>query len=229
MYLIGKYKKNDAMSDLICDNYTMLLVMNCFEIPLGFHDQTIEDVCQANDVNTATFLAVVNLLLNDEKDEPIQYDNLSAKSLINYLKNSHSYYLDFRLPAIRCKLVESLNCNDNKMSNLIIHYFDEYVLEVHKHMNYEDNNVFSYVESLLDGKIITDYNISIFNKNHDNIDIKLTELKNIIIKYYPVRISNELNSVLFDIFSCAKDLKSHGEVEDFLLVPFIEQLEKIAN
>lgn len=229
MYIIGRYKGDDAMSDLICDNYTMLLVMNCFGISLGFKDHTIEYVCRENSVDTATFLAVVNLLLGDEKDEPTEYNLLSAKSLINYLKQSHSYYLDFRLPTIRCKLVESLSCDNDEMSKLIIHYFDEYVLEVRKHMNYEDNSVFAYAESLLKGEATKDYNISIFHKKHTNIDIKLTDLKNIIIKYYPVSISNELNSALFDIFSCAKDLHSHNEVEDYLFVPLIEQLEKLAK
>ncbi|MCC8145030.1 MAG: hemerythrin domain-containing protein, partial [Bacteroidales bacterium] len=45
------------------------------------------------------------------------------------------------------------------------------------------------------------------------------------IKYYPAKNSNEINSVLFDIFSCEKDLASHNAVEDFLFLPAIEELE----
>ena len=54
---------------------------------------------------------------------------------------------------------------------------------------------------------------------------KLTELKNILIKYYPASSSNELNSVLFDIFTCEQDLASHNYIEDYLFIPVIQKLE----
>lgn len=225
MYRIGKYKESDLMSDLICENYPMLLVMSRFGISMGFGDRAIGDVCSKNGVDTATFLAVVNLLVNEDKDDKPSYESLSAASLVEYLKNSHSYFLDFKLPAIRLKLVEALNGNDSDMAVLIIRYYDEYVAEVRRHMAYEELTVFPYVESLLKGKPDKKYNIEIFSRKHDDIECRLTELKNIIIKYCPIRSSNELNSVMFDIFSCANDLLSHTEVEDNLFVPLIRQIE----
>lgn len=226
MYHIEKYKETDLLSHLICDNYNMLLVMSRFNIPLGFGDQTIAHVCQKNSVDVSTFLAVVNLLVNEEKEEPISYSLLSAPSLMDYLINSHSYFLDFRFPAIRKKLTEALDCSKDKISALIIRYYDEYVAEVRKHMAYEERTVFPYVESILNNSPQGNYSIDIFSSKHDNIDNKLSELKNIIIKYYPAKSSNELNSTLFDIFSCANDLLSHTEVEDSLFIPLIRQLEK---
>ena len=50
-------------------------------------------------------------------------------------------------------------------------------------------------------------------------------LKNILIKYYPASSSNELNSVLFDIFTCEQDLASHNYIEDYLFIPVIQKLE----
>jgi len=69
------------------------------------------------------------------------------------------------------------------------------------------------------------YNIAIFRKRHDQVEAKLTELKNILIKYYPASSSNELNSVLFDIFTCEQDLASHNYIEDYLFIPVIQTLE----
>ena len=106
-------------------------------------------------------------------------------------------------------------------------YFDQYVAEVRKHMNYEETTVFPYVRSLVQGKSGNGkYNIGIFSKQHDQVESRLAELKNIIIKYYPATGSNELNSVLFDIFSCATDLASHNRIEDNLFVPLIAELER---
>ena len=70
--------------------------------------------------------------------------------------------------------------------------------------------VFTYVENLMAGRETGGFRISQFARRHDQIDATLTELKNIIIKYYPAKGNNHLlNAVLFDIFSCEQDLASH--------------------
>lgn len=225
MYKIGKYKGSDTMSELICEDYQMLLVMSRFGIALGFGEQTIEEVCLDNNVDTKTFLAVVNLLIDQEEPFTVDTSNLSLISIVEYLRNSHTYFLDFKLPSIRQKLVEAMDRGNNDIALVIIKYYDEYVAEVRKHMMYEEETVFPYVESLLNGSLQKKYNIDIFSRQHDKVESKLSELKNIIIKYYPAKSSNDMNSVLFDIFSCSRDLASHNEVEDKLFVPIIRNLE----
>ncbi|HNY24352.1 MAG TPA: hemerythrin domain-containing protein, partial [Bacteroidales bacterium] len=69
------------------------------------------------------------------------------------------------------------------------------------------------------------YQIKAFCIQHDQVETRLSELKNIIIKYYPSGNTNEWNGVLFDLFSCSSDLASHNYIEDNLLVPVISQLE----
>jgi regulator of cell morphogenesis and NO signaling len=88
-------------------------------------------------------------------------------------------------------------------------------------------NVFTYVENLVAGNRESGFRISQFARRHDQIDAKLKELKNIIIKYYPAGGNDYLlNAVLFDIFSCEQDLASHCRVEDYLFVPAVLRLEK---
>ncbi len=41
-----KYSATDRMSDLICENYNLLLVMSRFGLSLGFGDKTVEQVCE---------------------------------------------------------------------------------------------------------------------------------------------------------------------------------------
>jgi len=223
MYHLGKYKETDKMSDLICENYPMLLVMSRFGIALGFGEQTIGEVCRNNGVDTNTFLTVVNMLISDGKPDKSALA-VSVQSLISYLRKSHVYFLDFRLPAIRRSLQEAIVFDRNDVALAIMRYYDEYVDEVRKHMQYEEDVVFPYVSALLDG-VHRDYRIETFRKQHDQIDAKLSELKDIIIKYVPARSSNELNSVLYDIFTCASDLESHNKVEDDLFIPVITALE----
>ena len=217
------------MSDLICDNYSLLQVMSRFELPLGFGDATVKEVCERNNVDYKTFLAVVNFISedNDRMDED-DIKDVSINSLMNYLQQAHHYFLDFQLPAIRNKLIDAIDCSkENEVAFLILKFFDAYVAEVQKHMSYENMNVFTYVSKLLNNEDTHGYCITKFARNHSQIDQSLTELKNIIIKYYPSSGNNHLlNATLFDIFSCEQDLISHNRVEDFMFVPIVLKLEK---
>ena len=225
MYKNGKYRETDKMSDLICENYPMVLVMSRFGIALGFGEKNIGEVCRQNGVDPCTFLTVVNFLTEEISAPMTNIDKcLSIEALITYLHNAHAYFLDFRLPAIRRKLIEAVDCALSDVSFAIMRFFDEYAAEVQRHMSYEEQTVFPYVESLLSGEKNTAYSIDIFRRQHDQIDIKLRELKNIIIKYYPSGSSNELNGVLFDIFNCEHELASHNAVEDELFIPAVERL-----
>lgn len=211
------------MCDLVCDQYPVLQVMSRFGIALGFGDKTIAEVCTASGVDTATFLAVVNLLMNHADGNSLAGE-VSVRSLTDYLHNSHDYFLGFRLPAIRRKLIEAVDCSQSDVSFAILRYFDEYVAEVDKHMDYEEKNVFPYVEGLLAGEKGSQYSMEVFRRHHDQIEERLRELKNIIIKYYPTGSTNELNGVLFDIFTCEQELASHNAVENEIFIPAVEQL-----
>lgn len=223
-----KYAETDKMSDLICGNYSLLLVMSRFGLSLGFGDQTVGQVCELQGVHTGTFLAVVNFMDDECCMSPEDYQHtISVEALMEYLRQAHSYFLDFNLPVIRRKLIDAIDCSQNDVAFLILKFYDEYVNEVRAHMEYENEVVFKYVEELLEGRHTQGYNIGVFAARHNQIEVKLTELKNIIVKYYPAKTNNNLlNSVLFDIYSCEKDLCSHCKVEDYMFVPLITEFEK---
>lgn len=228
MFRLHKFSKNDKMSNLIDENHLLLLVISRFGLSLGFADQTVEEVCRTNNIDCQTFLAVVNFLTESNFEVDSNYENISIVSVINYLKNAHSYFLDFKLPLIRKKLTEAVDSQEQNIpyGSIFLRFFDEYVLEVGKHMEYENKVVFEYVLGLLEGKSDSNYTISIFQNRHNEIDSKLVELKNIIIKYYPAKGTNHLlTEVLFDILSCEIDLATHNQVEDYLFVPAVEAIE----
>ncbi|MDL2282262.1 hemerythrin domain-containing protein [Parabacteroides sp. OttesenSCG-928-G06] len=229
MYKKGKYQETDKMSDLICDNYPMVLVMSRFGIALGFGEKNIGEVCRQNNVDACTFLTVVNFLTGEDRYSlPMENINrcLSLETLMNYLHSAHDYFLNFRLPHIRRKLVQAIEDCREDIAYAITRFFDEYAAEVHKHMMYEEKTVFPYVRTLIGGNKDPKYSISIFMKRHDQIEMKIVELKNILIKYYPGSGTHLLNSVLFDIFTTESDLASHNRVEDYLFVPAIMEMEK---
>ena len=224
----GTYKDSDHMCDVICDEPSLLQMLSRFGIPLGVGDQMVRQVCEAHGVDTATFLSVANFIKRGARGAADSIDKVSVACLTGYLKQAHTYFLDFQLPAIRRKLLEALDCSQpGEVSYLILKFYDDYMSEVRKHMQHENRKVFGYVEQLLQGRRTSEYTISQFARGHNSIDVKLQELKNIIIKYYaPTEQAELLNNVLYDIFTCEKDLRIHCQVEDDIFVPAVEILEE---
>ena len=223
---VKMYESQDKMITLIKDNYSVLQALSSFGINLGFGDKTVAETCEMNGVDCHTFLAVVNFTINDlaisEEDELI-----SVPTLLHYLEASHRYYLDFQLPFIRRELEESINEQD-ALGHLMLKFYDEYAQEIKRHMKYEEKTLFPYVQSLIDGKPIPDYNVEMFSKHHDSADKKLRELKLLIIKYLPsdAHLNSKLTATLYDIYNNEDWLHQHAEVENHIFTPAIRRLEK---
>lgn len=219
------YEASDKMISLIRDNYNLLQSLGSFGISLGFGDKTVKQVCDDQNVDTNTFLAVVNFTINGYR-EMDDVSRLSVPTLLQYLKASHDYFLGFQLPFIRKELVDALDENDN-LARLILKLYDEYSRSVTLHMKYEEKTVFPYVESLLAGKPMANYAIDMYSKHHGQESSKLRELKSIIIKYFPGDClrNNQLSATLYDIYNNEEWLALHAEVEDNIFIPAIKYLD----
>jgi regulator of cell morphogenesis and NO signaling len=220
------YEPEDSMITLIRDNYSVLQSLGAFGISLGFGDKSVREVCEMQNVDTYTFLAVVNLALNGYHAQDDE-SKLSVPTLMKYLRASHEYYLGFQLPYIRTELVAALDESDN-LAPLILRLYDDYAKSIHQHMKYEEKALFPYVEALLRGETVEGYNADTFSKHHGDISEKLKELKNIIIKYLPADAlhNNQLTACLYDIYNNEEWLKQHAEVEDNIFVPAVRRLEQ---
>lgn len=214
------------MREVLSDSPMLLMALSRFGIPLGFGDASVAEVCERNGVDTGTFLAVASLVGR----RVIAADEVSLPSLIRYLKSAHVYFIDFYLPQIRRKLISAINyAGGEDVTLVILKFFDDYVSEVRNHMEYEDREVFTYVEELLGGIRRPGFSIeSDFVANHQPIATKLRELKDIFICHYhgPKTDNDMLNLVLFDIINCESDLMSHCDVENRIFAPAVQRLER---
>ena len=137
---VKMYEPNDQMISLIRDNYTVLQNLSAFGISLGFGNKTVREVCEEQNVDTFTFLAIVNLTINGYHSHD-DIPNLDVFTLLNYLEASHKYYIEFQLPFIRKELVEALDDN-SKLGKLIMKIFDDYANFIKHHMKSEEANLF---------------------------------------------------------------------------------------
>ncbi|MBD5345713.1 MAG: response regulator transcription factor [Bacteroides sp.] len=213
----------DRLRLLIEENPHLLGVMSRFGMSFGFGDKTVCAACAQDGVDMDTFLAVSNLICNRNYS---RFD-ISLPALMGYLRKAHSHFLDFLLPSIRRKLIEAINGSDvNDVAFLLLKFFDDYVAEVNKHMQHENNEVFSYATKLLAGEKPADFRITDYSLNHVSMAQKLTDLKDIFIRHYHVRDNEILTSALLDIIYCGNELHRHCEIENKLFIPAVEHLEK---
>lgn len=217
------YLPSNNMRELIRDNNLILMAISRFDIAFGFGDNPVSEICKENNVDTDTFLAVCDLLSGYR----YSVDTLSLRSIMGYLRRTHSAFLDVTLPKIRQRLFEAINYSDsNDVSLLLIKFFDDYVVEVKRHMDYENDVIFKYVENLLKGDVDEKFCIDDFSGNHSHTVTKLNELKDIFIYHYKQKENTRLSAALYDIITCEKDMMSHFEVEKSLFVPAVERLER---
>lgn len=223
------FTSSNKMLELLKEDSSFLLTITRFGFSLGFGDKTIREVCLEKQVDVNTFISVVNFISSGYKVSSISPEGISIDALVLYLKNAHDFFIKFKLPLIRKKLLDAVkeSFQEDPYKKMILKFFDDYVKEVQKHMDYENKTVFPYAQQLAGGKKDAGYSISVFEKNHENIDSKLSDLKNILIRYFPAHEPDYLlNEVLFDLSACEKDLERHNMVEDLLFVPYVENLER---
>ncbi|MDR2129675.1 MAG: hemerythrin domain-containing protein [Odoribacteraceae bacterium] len=223
----GKQK----LSDLIHANYKLLMVLPRFNIKLGFEDQKVNEVCARYDISLHLFLMVCNVCTFEayipDKKETEQVD---INGLILYLIRSHQDYRSYRIPVIKEQLNRLLGYYNAQEGKSVRQFFDGYSAEVINHLHYEEHTVFSYIYNLKRGIKSGQYHIKQFEKNHSNIEEKLHDLKNIIIKYLPEQGETELrNQILFNLFWLEEELNRHAMLEDRILIPFVQQLEERLN
>ncbi|MBW6499239.1 MAG: hemerythrin domain-containing protein [Bacteroidales bacterium] len=225
------------MADLVAADPRSMVLITRFGIDLGFGDQTIKQICQEKNIQTDFFLLMVNIFLSSSFFPNQKLKNVDVKLLLTYLANSHEYYIREKIPLIQAMFGNYLGKMDHPAKPQLQSFFDEYIQEVIEHIEYEEQVAFPYVSNLLArsaggaGKAGREnYGISIFEERHTNIEDKLSDLKNLLIKYLPpskerflrIRIINEL-------FDLEQDLGNHARLEDQVLIPLVEQMEKQLN
>ncbi len=213
------------LADVVNANPGILSVLERLNIRLGFHEATIEDICKRYGLSENLVLSVFNIY-NNSAYQP-QADSLSKEDmsrLIAYLQTSHEYYSRKSFPALHNKIHRLLKEGDQNNAKIINRFYDDYSDEMRHHFIFEENIVFPFLKDLLEKEEerAAPFDLQLFSENHTNIEEKLSDLKNTILKYLPDNYSPSLRTeILKDIYSIEEDLKKHTAIEDKLLLPAI--------
>jgi regulator of cell morphogenesis and NO signaling len=229
------------MAEVIHLNYHLLMIISRFGINLGFGDKSIRQLCKEYNIDVDFFLEIVNSYHFKNYFPEKQLQGFSVKLIIDYLRKSHEYYIQIKLPQIAL-LLDQLSGLTGSIAGqplqLIDQFFKEYKKELEIHIKREEDKVYPYifmVENSFVNKTpdqyivdhIRQYSMDDFENEHDNVEDKLLDLKNLLIKYLPVPVDSNLSqAILFELFRLEADLRDHARIEDKVLVPKVKYMEK---
>jgi regulator of cell morphogenesis and NO signaling len=181
------------------------------------------------------FLTIINAFHQHEYFPEDELQSFSSELIVDYLRKSHHDFIKVSLPKIEAllnKLVEKTESMDLK---IIQSFYNKYKEELLDHINDEEENAFPYVLELQHAydnqvdplpKNVAEYSIQSFEKEHTNVDEKLFDLKNIIIKYLePNYVDRICNEFLYELFQFERELTDHARIEDKILVPKVMKIE----
>jgi regulator of cell morphogenesis and NO signaling len=227
-------KENMKLSDIIESDKRALVLFPRFGIELGFGDVNVSGICAAKGIDLNFFLLMVNTFLNPGYFPDSKLRDVDVDMLIGYLVESHNYYLEEKIPYLQ-SLLDQFKANvEHPAVGQLEKFFEQYIVEVRNHLAYEDETAFPYIAMISSfrkkasapiGKI--DYSVEIFEERHDNIQEKLSDLKSLLIKYFPPASDRYIRiRLLNELIDFEEDLINHARIEDKVLIPVVKQLEK---
>jgi len=229
------------LAEVIHHDHTLIPIINRFGIHLGFGDDNIAEVCHKHRINPDFFLAILNTFHDTNYFPKEKLRHFQATLLIDYLQKAHHDFLQDKLPEIS-RLIKNMAKEhplDEKTTGLISDFFAGYTNELTKHILREEETVYPYVlqlekavlENKMDDKLHRQINedpITSYEAEHENVEEKLFDLKNILIKYLPEPQNDKpAYHVLCELFTLEKELNEHARMEDLILIPKVKSLETI--
>jgi regulator of cell morphogenesis and NO signaling len=230
---LTKITPDMKMSDVLLSNFSFILMLEHFGISLAVQDKTVKEICAENSINPDIFLTFANLFNGITYEPKAEYSFDDIQTIIGYLKKCHHYYLDDKYPSLKSDITKLAKKNNSAEVKLLEKFFSEYLAELTTHLNYENETVFPYVIKLYRAAIksksvssLGSYSVTEYKEHHDDIEEKLTDIKNLLVKYLPPKNDRKIRrNILLKLFELEHDLHIHSLIEDSILIPLVQKLE----
>ena len=212
------------MVGLIDHNPDLLGLIVRMELPLGFGEQTVAEVCRRARVDVTTFLLMCQVYtLPRFVPSRSELRVVRPEDLLRYLRSSHRYYVGTSLVSMSHALEELLAPAPQAKQKVIRRFYEDYRTDLEKHFEFEENVVFPYVDALVRGEFADGEGYGLDEEDHTHIGEKIEDLKNIVLKYLPEECDPAAASAFVArIYTLAADLHRHSAIEEKLLEPHEE-------
>jgi regulator of cell morphogenesis and NO signaling len=216
------------LADLIAANHNIILLLPRFGIPLGFGEKSVRDVCSAHNVPADFMVLICNVYTYDDYLPDIkQLAATDMRPLATYLKESHRYYTLERLPHIEEHLHHIADRIGGRYEQILKQFYADFRNEIEAHFQCEEQYDFPRLLSLQEGIKGKSIAMSHSQKSHGGLVDKLNDLTQIVYKYLPGNVlPEETMELVFDILQLSADIQKHALIEEKILIPYVNYLER---
>ena len=242
MEVIPKSYLKKNIIKLIQKEYRFGYVLDCVGIPFyEYHNDTLKTLCEKKKISPNQIAMWLDLVKNTKTRNLISLEkDIFIMDLLNFLKFSHTHLFRKKLNYL-LQIVS--NVDESLFSKRLIQRGFKYFLKVFvdkfcEHMREEEEVLFSYITELKRCEQspayftqcfhkLNNYSINHFFKEHLQEDDDMTEIRKITNNYKVSRHTTPHTRLVFmEFLAFEKELKDHSQIENKLLFPKAQALEK---
>lgn len=223
-----RFTSDMKMADILDANPDVGVILLRLGIGFGFGEKSVREVCLAHGTDAGTFTMICNVCTFDGyRPSPAELSEGHVLDVVRYLRQSHTYYSEGALVRLEQSIRDLIVPCQEKLRNVIWTFFDGYRTELLKHFSYEEETVFPYIQKIVLGGEDASFSIDGYKENHEVVDEKLGDLRNLVMKTLPAECdAGQRFSLLSFLYFLQRDLGCHTRVENEVMVPMVRYIEK---
>ncbi len=226
-------------SEITYQNRITEHVFNRFGINPNNTDRIYENTALI-EVNPDFLVDVLNVFCNHEDMKYNLFEKYPVPVLVDYLKRSHTYYIEKILPEIGQSIAILLSnyYKTHPLLEILYKFYFNYKTDLQEHFAEEENLLFPYANRLYRTvffktetyffiEFLQQFSVKSFVENHSDTERELINIRNVLLEYDPPLTNKTSYRVLVEqLKNFELDLNIHAFIEDKVLVPKLFQLEQ---
>ena len=229
---IGEFVAEDFRTAAIFSNYGIDFCCN--------GNRTIEEVCKKNGIDTNDLLNKLDVVLNLNADQSIDYKSWPLDLLAEYIEKKHHRYVEEKIPVLRQFLDKLCRVHGGRHPELfkINELFTASAGELASHMKKEELILFPFVKKMVSATLnqnaieapqfgTVENPIAMMMQEHDNEGERFRQIAELTNNYNPPADACNTYQVTFAMLDeFEKDLHLHIHLENNILFPKAIELEQ---
>lgn len=211
--------------ELIDAHPSLVSIFSRLNITLPFGDISIAEMCQRDGHNVELFVTLCKMHIDATyRPDRRTLSEAMLSEVVSYLRASHRYYAQYMLPHVARHLDEILSHCDNLSKRVLSTFYEEYTRYVTAHFEDEERNIFAPIESAEQERV---RDLATLERPHGDIDDRTNDIAALIFKSLPEAVPTPVRcAMLDDIYALRDDLRTHSNIEMFLLRPLVDGIIK---
>jgi regulator of cell morphogenesis and NO signaling len=173
---------------------------------------------------------------DDHAEFPLEaLRDFSIQDLVAFLRLSHDYYLNRKLPSIEQSIYNLFreDAQADPLMRFLCAFFVDYSRVLKEHIRLEERKLFPYIEVLVSGKLANQsdlysgFSTQVFLDSHTDVEVELNRVRQVIAASLKDKeIPMPFRVFIHQLEQFEADLWKHAMIEDEVLLPKVQAYER---